>query len=131
MEINEYHPIDFKNAVDQMARPEVEKKPLLPVFEAIHNSIQSIQQADVENGEIIVSFVRKDDELDPKGIVEIQIEDNGLGFTKENILSFGRLFSTYKKINLTAKESAVLLFLSLFSMLILRVFIGKVSIFSK
>ncbi len=93
----EYQLIDFKNAVEQMAEPEVEKKPLLPVFEAIHNSIHSIQQANRTSGEIVVEFVRNNGDMDPKSIIEIVISDNGSGFTRDNILSFGKLFSTHKK----------------------------------
>jgi len=94
---NENSLIDFKNAVEQMATPEVEKNPLLPVYEAIHNSIHSIQQAKREMGEIVVKFKRNLEDIDPKGIQEITVSDNGIGFTKDNLLSFGKLFTTHKK----------------------------------
>lgn len=123
MESYEHQPIDFRNAVEQMARPEVEKEPLLPVFEAIHNSIQSIQQARRDRGEVVVKFIRNDNDMDPKGILEIEISDNGIGFTKENLLSFGKLFSTHKKDKFNCKGVGRLaFFVSFFNVRISSVF---------
>ncbi|UZP66034.1 ATP-binding protein [Desulfovibrio mangrovi] len=98
------HPFfDFRNAVEQIATPEVERKPLLPIFEAIHNSIQSIQEANRDHGNITIDIVRNQNDLDPKAITTISISDNGLGFTTQNKNSFGRLFTTHKKNNFNCK----------------------------
>lgn len=103
MESIEHLLIDFNNAVELMARPEVEKTPLLPLFEAIHNSIQSIELANRSRGEVSVEIVRDQDDMDPKRILEIKITDNGIGFNKDNILSFGKLFTTCKKEKFNSK----------------------------
>jgi hypothetical protein len=103
MESIEHLPLDFNNAVELMARPEVEKKPLLPLFEAIHNSIQSIEIANRSRGEVSVNIVRDQEDMDPKRILEITITDNGIGFNKDNVLSFGKLFTTCKKEKFNSK----------------------------
>jgi hypothetical protein len=103
MSTRESQLLNFRNAVAQLAGPEVQKNPLLPVYEAIHNSIQAIQLADREHGEIIVEFTRDRNDMDPKRIVSIKITDNGIGFTKENLGSFGQLFSEYKKKKFNSK----------------------------
>lgn len=103
MSTAESQPLNFRNAVAQLAGAEVQKKPLLPVYEAIHNSIQAIQQAEREHGEIVVKFSRDENDMDPKRIVGVIIIDNGIGFTKENLGSFGQLFSEHKKQKFNSK----------------------------
>lgn len=74
--------------------PLQENTPLVPVFEAIVNSIQSIDDALKTNkdfkGKISIHFKRDDqlisDNLGP--INEVIIIDNGLGFNKKNFTSF-------------------------------------------
>lgn len=107
--------LDFRNAVEQMATPEVEKKPLLPIFEAIHNSIQSIQEANRDHGDITIDITRNQNDLDPKAITTISITDNGLGFTTQNKKSFGRLFTTHKKESFNCKGIGRLSFFSAFN----------------
>lgn len=95
--------IDFKNAVQLIAEPEVSRNILLPVYEAIHNSIHSLKQSNNENGNITVEFKRDNNDIDPKKILEIIIKDDGSGFTPVNIESFGKIFSTHKKEEFNCK----------------------------
>jgi len=84
---------------------------LLPVYEAVINSIHAVQDAHLsaEQGEITVEILRRESgpELefgngvkrgpDPLGdIVGFRIIDNGIGFTDENMNSFCTLDSDYK-----------------------------------
>ena len=86
-------------------------KALMPLFDAVVNSIHAIEEAGVsaENGEITVYIVRdgqtslsleqsskkpgRESELD---IVGFKIEDNGIGFNDENMASFEELDSEHK-----------------------------------
>ena len=92
--------INFKGLVELHTLPTTE--PLLPLYEAIVNSIQSIAQANVENGEINIHIKREpvqstfnDWETD---IDSITIQDNGIGFTEENFISFNTYASDFKKM---------------------------------
>jgi hypothetical protein len=84
---------------------------LMPVFEAVVNSIHSIEEAGIssENGSITVEIIRDgtqalDFKSDSKkrgpdaqrGIVGFKIFDNGIGFTDANMKSFLTLDSEYK-----------------------------------
>jgi hypothetical protein len=106
--------IDISNAVELMSWPDVERKPLLPVFEAIHNSIQSIQESNIEQGKIVIRLTRKSDDLEPACIVSIEVEDNGIGFTRDNVESFGKLFTPRKKAIFNCKGIGRLSFFALF-----------------
>ncbi len=72
-------------------------KPLLPVFEAVMNAVQSIQDRGVE-GSIIVNIVEapslKIDDVER--IDRFVIYDDGVGFTDENMDSFNTAYSEYK-----------------------------------
>lgn len=72
-------------------------KPLLPVFEAVMNAVQSIQDRGAE-GSIIVNIVEapslKIDDVER--IDRFVIYDNGVGFTDENMDSFNTAYSEYK-----------------------------------
>lgn len=85
---------------------------LLPLFEAVSNSIHSIEDAalPMENGNISVHIIRDTEGQYPldtghkkpgpivKGnIVGFKIFDNGIGFTDANMLSFKILDSDYKR----------------------------------
>lgn len=94
--------INFKGLVELHNLPSSE--PLLPLFEAIVNSIQSINQGNIENGEISIRIEREsshslfnlnDWETD---IENITIIDNGIGFTDENYKSFNTYASDFKKM---------------------------------
>lgn len=72
-------------------------KPLLPVFEAVMNAVQSIQDRGAE-GSIIVNIVEapslKIDDVER--IDRFVIYDDGVGFTDENMDSFNTAYSEYK-----------------------------------
>ena len=85
---------------------------LLPVFDAVVNSIHSIEEAGIssENGTITVEILRKvtTGQFDFKGgqkkrgpdaiddIVSFKVIDNGIGFNDVNMRSFNTLDSEYK-----------------------------------
>lgn len=75
---------------------------LLPIFEAIINSIHSIQDAEIKDGEIRVSVFREsvlpneEDKRYAAKITGFDILDNGIGFTDENLESFVKSDSRYK-----------------------------------
>jgi hypothetical protein len=84
---------------------------LLPLFEAVVNSIHAIEEANVStaDGRIAITILRKGkqgaldlNDLKKKGpdaledIVGFKIEDNGVGFTDENMVSFRTLDSEHK-----------------------------------
>ena len=79
---------------------------LLPVFEAVINSIQSIEERfgkDMKSGEIRVIVHRTlqpnlpeiDTRKEPE-IISFEITDNGIGFTDRNMDSFKTVASSYK-----------------------------------
>lgn len=78
---------------------------LLPLFEAIVNSIQAIdEESATKPGIIEIDIVRSNQkgfELDGQEnlpeIIDFIIKDNGIGFNKANYESFNYAHSTYKK----------------------------------
>ncbi|MCX7021991.1 MAG: ATP-binding protein [bacterium] len=77
-------------------------KPLMPVFEAISNSFHAIEDAQVPNGEILITATREPsllDEVEPGtgNIVEFVISDNGIGMNDENYEAFLTADTTYKQ----------------------------------
>jgi hypothetical protein len=77
-------------------------KPLLPLFEALANSFDTIESAENTKGqiEIIVhrdttSLLTKEDRTAPD-IVGFEISDNGIGFTDDNLKSFQTSDTTFK-----------------------------------
>jgi len=79
-----------------------DNKPLLPLFEAIMNSIHAILYTKIDDGKITIEINRDEDLLDEDGrkfgkITDFIITDNGIGFTKENFDSFTTSDSTYKE----------------------------------
>ncbi|MBT0663137.1 ATP-binding protein [Geobacter pelophilus] len=79
---------------------------LLPVFEAVVNSIQAIEEmGDVRQGVITVRIRRdmrqgnlafNDEDSSLPNIIGFEIEDNGIGFNNDNYESFQTADSTYK-----------------------------------
>lgn len=78
---------------------------LLPLYEAVVNSIQAIEEYSSTNPGIIeIDVVRskqQDLELDNQeqlpDIIDFSIRDNGIGFNESNYESFNYAHSTYKK----------------------------------
>ena len=88
--------MNFKGLVDLHTLPKT--TPLLPLYEAIINSIQSIEDAQISNGKIEI-IVERDKQMNlfnqwETDIENIIIVDNGIGFDDENYNSF----DTYAKI---------------------------------
>lgn len=77
-------------------------KPLLPLYEAIVNSIQAIEDADVDGGRIDITVCRDQNHLlanvdKSSGEIEsFSVKDNGIGFTEPNYDAFQTSDTTYK-----------------------------------
>ena len=77
---------------------------LMPVFEAVVNSIHSIEEKESfgENGKIVVKIIRvkqsdlAEDDSHQEPISGFEISDNGCGFNEENLSSFKTLDTDYK-----------------------------------
>lgn len=93
--------INFSGLVDLHTFPSTE--PLLPLFEAIVNSIQSINQSSINDGTIKIQIERENTttsyienwETDIENII---ISDNGIGFTEDNYKSFNTYATDFKKM---------------------------------
>ncbi len=97
------------------------KHGLLPLFEAIVNSIDSIEQRGSPDGRIVVDVCRDQGELAEdlhgnikRNIVAFRVRDNGIGFTEENFTSFCTL-DTRSKATQGGKGVGRLLWLKAFS----------------
>jgi len=77
-------------------------KPLLPLYEAIVNSIQAIEDADVSDGRITIDVRRERQQViegeDPsiRSVSGFDITDNGVGFNDENFTSFNTSDTKFK-----------------------------------
>ena len=82
--------------------PLAASKPLLPLYEAVVNSIQAIQEAKEKNGRIDITIVRDNNHLlkeQEPGLGEIigfEVRDNGVGFNEQNYRAFETSDTTYK-----------------------------------
>ncbi len=78
------------------------RQALHPVFEAVSNSIHAIADASTEKPRIRITFERAKgdpkllDDQEKEPVSSVHIEDNGIGFTDENLESFRRSDTTYK-----------------------------------
>ncbi len=94
---------------------------LLPLFEAVVNSVQSIHERGVQGGQVEIRIVRSyqlpsGSESDPAALPDIdgfEIIDNGVGFTDRHFNSFDTSFSTLKA-NLGGKGVGRLVWLKAF-----------------
>jgi hypothetical protein len=91
--------IDLANQVRQTTLPRW--KPLLPLFEAIINSIQAIKDAQLAAGipgEVTVEIERENDLFDKEtpAITGFAVTDNGIGFDDDNFDSFNTAYSSRK-----------------------------------
>ena len=107
-----------------------ESEVLFPLFEAVVNSIQSIQERkdvskEAENVSIYIERDRQDQTIFEKEdyypIKSIKIIDNGIGFTPANYNSFLKSHST-KKINLGGKGLGRFAILSVFDTIKIKSF---------
>lgn len=90
--------MNFKGLVSLHILPKT--TPLLPLYEAVINSIQSIEDAQIPDGKIEIIIEREKQmklfyqwETDIENII---IVDNGIGFNKSNYNSFDTYASEYK-----------------------------------
>jgi hypothetical protein len=92
--------IDLKGRVNRLNL--AERNMLLPVFEAIVNSIHAIEDAKISDGKIEIDIYRTpQSSIDIEGrsipeIIGFKITDNGIGFDEVNYESFKREYSTHK-----------------------------------
>ena len=93
--------IDLKGRVNRLKL--AERNMLLPLFEAIVNSIHAIEDTKNPKGEINIKLVRSSQSsIEFEGgkskpeIISFEIEDNGIGFNEDNYESFKREYSTHK-----------------------------------
>ena len=77
-------------------------KPLLPLYEAVVNSIQAIEDAGETNGHIEIAILRDNEHLygeqepDIGEIIGFEVIDNGIGFNDDNYHAFETSDTTYK-----------------------------------
>ncbi|MDA9450764.1 MULTISPECIES: ATP-binding protein [unclassified Bradyrhizobium] len=94
--------IDLANQVRQTVLPQW--KPLLPLFEAVMNSLQAIRDANLPRGAGIVT-IAVSRELDTflkeenPPIIGFEITDNGIGLDDDNFDSFNTAFSRRKVLH--------------------------------
>jgi len=78
---------DFVGRVNRLPLKPSDKTALVPVLEAVSNSVYAIterfDEKAVEAGRIIVTVVR-DLENEEQPIIGFDVEDNGVGFTTTN-----------------------------------------------
>jgi len=73
-------------------------KPLLPLFEAVMNALQAVQDAPGRHHKVII-HIERDSELVDDGLAAINgftVTDTGIGFNDVNFDSFNTAFSEYK-----------------------------------
>lgn len=101
---------DSEGRIENIALAPNAKNALFPLFEALMNSIQAIEERfgrdNLAEGQIEIS-VHADEAGDAVGF---SVADNGIGFTKENLLSF-RKFDSRKKTKIGGKGVGRLLWL--------------------
>lgn len=78
-------------------------RPLLPLFEAVVNSFDAIRERGGNHGRIQVTIergpaqIKTDGRDEPGPVVGFTIEDNGVGFTDENLASFETTDTPWKR----------------------------------
>jgi hypothetical protein len=82
--------------------PLATSRPLLPLYEALVNSIQAIEEAGEKQGRIDIAVLREKQSLfshqEPTlaDIIGFEVADNGVGFTEDNYRAFETADTTYK-----------------------------------
>ena len=82
---------DFVGRVNRLALKPSDKNALVPIMEAVSNSIHAItERFDDKAGKLgrVQVTVLRDLEKDDLPIIGFEVEDNGVGFTSENYRSF-------------------------------------------
>lgn len=97
---------------------------LMPLFEAVVNSIHSIEDAQLtpETGKISINIIRDNElelDIDKAPIIGFEITDNGIGFNNDNMQSFMTLDSEYKR-NKGCRGVGRLMWLKAFSKISIR-----------
>ena len=92
------------NLANRIAQTQLSpRRYLLPLFEAIANSMHAIEEARLSHGEITIDIVRArgarvtQDAHPTEPITGFIVEDNGIGFTAPNYASFHEAYSPKKK----------------------------------
>ncbi|MBA9030397.1 ATP-binding protein [Rhizobium leguminosarum] len=91
----------FTNLRGQIRQTPLPKwKALLPLFEAVMNSVQSIQESKAERAHTITIAIERDEQGmfkdEVPAISGFSISDTGVGFDDDNFFSFNTAFSEYK-----------------------------------
>jgi hypothetical protein len=77
-------------------------RPLLPLYEAVVNSVQAIQDVEEKDGRIDIEILRanthlfKNQEPGLGEIIGFEVLDNGIGFNEENYSAFETSDTMYK-----------------------------------
>ena len=98
--------LDLEGRVNNISERIISNEPYMPLYEAIINSIEAIEEANRKDGEIRIRVIR-DNTIDNIGSIytpirSFEIIDNGIGFNDENFESFKTSDTTYK-INMGGK----------------------------
>lgn len=97
---NESIGIDLKGRIKSLKL--ADRNTLLPLFEAIINSIHAIEDAKIPNGKIDIEISREtvlefdESESNLPYINKFTVSDNGIGFDEDNYNSFKKAYSTHK-----------------------------------
>lgn len=99
-EIEEQMGIDLRGRVKSLKL--AERNALLPLFEAVVNSIHAIEDSGNTKGNIVIEIEREpsffgEDESQLPYITGFKIRDNGVGFDDVNYGSFKKAFTTLKE----------------------------------
>ena len=108
--------VDYENAEEQTMRPEVQRQPLLPIYEAVHNAIHASQELELPHIVVDVEIHRAADALvDEVGRIEgFTVTDRGIGFTDGKTEAFFELFTRNKKDTFNCKGMGRLAYFSSF-----------------
>lgn len=111
-----YSRVDYENATEQLMLPLVQREPLLPLYEAVHNAVHASQEANLENIKIEIVITRDSSVPvnDVARITNFSITDYGVGFTDSKCTAFFSLFTPDKKLRFNSRGVGRLSFFSSF-----------------
>ena len=120
---------DIEGVIRELSISEVDV--LFPLYEAVVNAIQAIDERKDNKGGKIGVYIERDkseqslfEQFNSYPISSIRIIDNGIGFTSSNIESFGKAH-LIKKMNIGGKGLGRFAMLSVFSKIIVNSVIRK------